>query len=1143
MSSGMQRLWSPTSAKYLAFFLLALGLITCESSPTAPRYPDRAITLEPEAARELSAKLRQEVNVEVDDALELSLWASDSLISDPIAISVAPDGRIFYTSATRQSNSEFDVRGHRNWMTASISFQTVEDRREFLRKTFSVDSEESMAHLKDLNKDGVRDWRDLTVEKEQVWFITDESNDGIADRAQLYLEDFGEEITDVANGIEFHDGEVYIGVGPDLWRTVDEDQDGRADQTTSLAHGFAVHIGFSGHGMSGVTVGPLGRIWWGIGDIGMNVVDKSGKNWKYPNRGVVVRAEPDGSNFEVFAMGVRNTHEFVFDDYGNLISVDNDGDHRGERERLVYLIDGSDTGWRINWQFGKYSDPDNNTYKVWMDERLHLPRWEGQAAYILPTIQNYVNGPTGMVYNPGTALGPEWYHHFFVAEFRGSPSNSPVHAFTLKSNGAGFALDSTRAIVSGLLPTGLDFSADGSLYFGDWINGWGTKDAGRIWKLDVPGGAADPIRQETKALLLADFSEKPLPELGQLLGHQDQRVRRRAQFELVKRGNPGFDVLLAAAQSNEQQLGRIHGLWGIAQLARQDEDYAENLTPFLSDEDPEIIAQAARLIGDLRYGGAGTSLIQLLKHDAPRVKFFAMEALGRTEEKTAVGAILDLVRENNDQDTWLRAGSMIALGRIGDEEAVVALATDPSIAVRTAAVVALRRMESPGIADFLDDESEYVATEAARGINDDFSIEPALPDLAASLGNTSFTGEPFLRRAINANVRVGDQASIDRLVAYAAATDGPVAMRAEALAALASWGSPSVFDRVDGRYRGVITRDSLVAGERVMAVIDDLFADENLTLSLAAIHTAGRLGLTGTIGQLSEILTQAPRAETRRAALGALNALRAENLDVHLETALDDEDAAVRALALDILPESSISSVRAVTLYREVLGKGSVEEQQSALQGLGTIDDDEARKALKEAIGQLLSGKLSSEVVLDLIEAVETQDNERLTGELSRYADQQDPDLGLYAAALNGGDIRRGARIFYGNESAQCTRCHAVFEYGGNVGPGLAGVADRLTKKELLLSVIQPSYQLAAGYETVLVTLADSSATAGTVLDRNKDYLKLRIGKEDIQTIPREDIMEEESLPSSMPGVDGVLTKKQIRDLVAYLASLEAEES
>ena len=72
------------------------------------------------------------------------------------------------------------------------------------------------------------------------------------------------------------------------------------------------------------------KIYWGIGDICFNGVDQDGKRWFYPNQGVIVRCNPDGSDFEVFAHGLRNTHEFVFDAYGNIISVDNDGDHPGE---------------------------------------------------------------------------------------------------------------------------------------------------------------------------------------------------------------------------------------------------------------------------------------------------------------------------------------------------------------------------------------------------------------------------------------------------------------------------------------------------------------------------------------------------------------------------------------------------------------------------------------------------------------------------------------------------------------------------------------------------------------------------------------------------------------------------------------------
>ncbi len=75
--------------------------------------------------------------------------------------------------------------------------------------------------------------------------------------------------------------------------------------------------------------------------------------------------------------------------------------------------------------------------------------------------------------------------------------------------------------------------------------------------------------------------------------------------------------------------------------------------------------------------------------------------------------------------------------------------------MRIGAVVALRRLRDPGIAVFLNDKDEFIVTEAARAINDDLSIEKALPALGNLARATKFTNEALLRRAINANLRVG----------------------------------------------------------------------------------------------------------------------------------------------------------------------------------------------------------------------------------------------------------------------------------------------------------------------------------------------------------------------------------------------------
>ena len=453
-----------------AFLMLGLAasfayqFISCSSAAEAPAAKKPNITIELDAAEaaQLAKDIRSQVSVQLAEGLELSLWASDSLAPDPIALAFDQQGNAYITRTNRQKHSEFDIRGHTDWMIASISLKTVEDRRAFLRETFAPEKSKENEWLADLNGDSLHDWRDLAVETEEIFRLKDRDGDGIADFSQVIVDDFHEEVTDVAGAMLPHDGAYFLGVAPDMWRLEDTDGDGIIDKQTSISHGYQVHIGFGGHGMSGLTVGPDGKIYWGIGDIGSHITGPDGKEWSQPNEGAIFRANPDGSDFEVFAKGLRNTHEFTFDEYGNIISVDNDGDHPGEKERLVYIVEGSDSGWRINWQFGKYTDPDNNTYKVWMDEEMFKPRFEGQAAYITPPLMNYHSGPAGMKYNPGTALSPEWAGRFFVAEFTGSPARSNVYAFKLAPKGAGFEFVDEKTVLNGILVTGLDFGPDRS---------------------------------------------------------------------------------------------------------------------------------------------------------------------------------------------------------------------------------------------------------------------------------------------------------------------------------------------------------------------------------------------------------------------------------------------------------------------------------------------------------------------------------------------------------------------------------------------------------------------------------------------------------------------------------------------------------
>ena len=552
------------------------------------------------------------------------------------------------------------------------------------------------------------------------------------------------------------------------------------------------------------------------------------------------------------------------------------------------------------------------------------------------------------------------------------------------------------------------------------------------------------------------------------------------------------------------------------------------------------------MIGDLRYTGATEPLIALLSHPSPRARYFAMEALGRTAAQDAIAGILEVVRSNTDGDAWVRHGAMIALGRVGNAEAMARLAGDPSREVRLTAIVALRRMQSPLVARFLDDADEYVVAEAARAITDDEQIPGAMEALAKLLNERPWSSEPLIRRVINANLQLGDRSSSARLIDYAGDVANPPAMRAEALLTIGSWLEPSVFDRVDGRYRQLPKGDDEMIRTELAGALLPLLTRGAPEVRSAAISAAGSLRLADMIPPLTRLVKTDADAGIRAEALAALavqSSTDVPDLKELLLVGLKDRDEQVREKALTLLPKSSIEPAAAVDLYRTVLNSGKAGEGHAALAGLSHLTGSEVEGLLADLLGEMKAGALAAPLHLDLVEAIESNGAKALTADLKRYEETllAKDSLGLYAMALAGGSKDRGYGLFTWNSTAQCTRCHAIFEYGGNVGPNLSGVGSRLSPKEILTSIVYPSAALAPGHETVLLTLADESLVSGVVTERTDEELTITYGKSDRKTYSRSEIVEEETLPSSMPSYIDVLTKSEIRDIVAYLSTVKEE--
>ena len=174
---------SPLCNQFVLLSLFLFFFNSCSESveQETKKTPPPIVREVPEEAQQKAKEIRENTALQLADGLQMTLWASDSLAPDPIAMDIDDEGRVYLTRTNRQKNSEFDIRGHRNWITPSIALQSVEDRRKFLKEYFAPEKSNENTWLKDLNNDGSHDWKDLAVEKDEVWRLSDENGDGYAD--------------------------------------------------------------------------------------------------------------------------------------------------------------------------------------------------------------------------------------------------------------------------------------------------------------------------------------------------------------------------------------------------------------------------------------------------------------------------------------------------------------------------------------------------------------------------------------------------------------------------------------------------------------------------------------------------------------------------------------------------------------------------------------------------------------------------------------------------------------------------------------------------------------------------------------------------------------------------------------------------
>lgn len=1066
------------------------------------------------------------------ETLKAQPWADKNMVKNLVSISVDDNGDVYVSETARRKAADLDIRQHRDWIPNDVSFQDIEDKRTFYKEILSPqNSHVNQTWLIDHNQDGSHDWKDLSTLKDKIHLLRDKNNDGKADQVITYSDDLGDEVSGIAAGVLIHDGEVYTTIAPDVYKMKDNNQDGVYDERISIAHGFGMHIAYAGHDMHGLRVGPDGRIYWSIGDKGVSVVDQEGKRHHFPNQGAVMRCNPDGSDFKVFAYGLRNVQEIAFDQYGNMFGVDNDSDRSGEMERFVYITEDSDSGWRCNYQ---YRGPD---YNPWMEEALWQPYHEGQAFYITPPIQNYVDGPTGFTFNPGTALSKSYENHFFLTMF----PKKTIMSFQVKASGAGFKMVNSKSVYEGINLTGLCFGPEGKLWASDWGGGYPLNDNGGIWNFDVEAVYEHPMREDTSIWLKKNYNSLAPSELISGLNHADQRVRLKAQFELVKRSLVS-ELCNVSLSENSTQLGRIHAIWGLGQLLRQNDHLKikETLLKLLEDQDTEIIAQCLKVIADCpSHQFEGDPLLPFLNTDHARINYFACKAIGRhpIQKYEALIENLDqLIKRTNTSDTFLRHGMILAMAGSLSELHLSELSQHPNLQLRLSAVVALRRQKSPKIRAFLKDQNELVATEAARAIYDDFSIFEAIPELSKTI--TRKMQSPALwRRVLNSQYREGGTHNTKALCQFILDTSRPTDQRIEAIEVLMNWLKPAWNDRVNGRHR-----------EPKQETLDDIKLE--IQNQLPQMMSVSSTTLQSMLAKLSKLLNlkadpktmfswlQDPQRDlpTRVEALELLfneKDFSQKAYDYAFQSKQPDLRSSAVCLLLQKDPPQAFSAAKFI------LSKGENKEKQKVIQTLATLEDKTSASMLTKALDKLMVGKLNPELTYELLQAADQRNFVEYRRKYNESQKKSLSELGPYTPLMYGGNEIKGQKIFNEHLSAQCIRCHSLGGVGSAVGPDLAGVANRLKKYELLESLLLPGNQIAKGFGITTISLKNGSIVAGSLYEENKTQMIIKTPDGKFNTVERINIASQSPAISMMPSMKGILSDLEIRDVMAYLSSLK----
>lgn len=471
-----------------------------------------------------------------------------------------------------------------------------------------------------------------------------------------------------AMGLLYAFDSLYVnGIGPNgsgLYRLIDENRNDRFETNEwRFLKGFK---GGSEHGYHALALGPDNKIYVLNGNSTKLPEDVSAKSpyrnyaenaltgarvgeipgTKSPNCHVL-RCNPEGTEWELFAGGMRNAYDMDFNEDGELFTFDSDNEWDWgvpwyRPTRIVHLISGGEAGWRDGTRMWAENYPDA------------LPT----TAYV------GIGSPTGVKFASGKNFPPKYRRALFVQDW----SYGRMMAVHLQARGASYEGQVVPFLEGAPLNlTSMNFGPDGAMYF--ITGGRGTQSGlyrvsyigTKVEQTLPPNVEAKQARKVRKKLeaLHSGATKRDLDEIFPYLMGADPAIRFAARVALetipvefwkarVLRAER-LNALLALAR-----VGSADDQAAVFKRARQFRMQGLNESRQLAKVRVIQVSLARHgLIARMEMDALVNELSEFLPKSSPTVKREIMRVLLRVNAPGAVSSAVKLLSESSSGEEQL----------------------------------------------------------------------------------------------------------------------------------------------------------------------------------------------------------------------------------------------------------------------------------------------------------------------------------------------------------------------------------------------------------------------------------------------------------------------------------------------------------